>query len=73
MTDELRRRLWTLILEERKRPVEERWQKMIDRGFIDEKGNVLLPSIAPTYCPLEPDPDREARDDHQRELEINGE
>jgi hypothetical protein len=68
MNDDLRRRLRAAILEERKRPPEERWQKMIDSGFIDEKGNVLLPSIAPTYCPLEPDP--EAVDDGQPEPKV---
>ena len=60
MTDETRRRLWAALLEDRKRPHEERWQEMIDRGYIDVKGNVLLPSIAPTDSILKPDPEPEA-------------
>jgi hypothetical protein len=65
MTDEHRRRLWALILEDRKRPHEERWQEMIDWGFIDAKGNVLLPSIAPTDSILKPQPEPENGDDRQ--------
>jgi hypothetical protein len=57
MTDETRRILRAALAERRKRPHEERWQDMIDRGVIDEKGNVLLPSIAPTDCTLEPEPE----------------
>ncbi len=59
MTDETRRRLRAVILEKRKRPHEEQWQEMIDRGFIDEKGNVLLPSIAPTDSTLKAEPEPE--------------
>jgi hypothetical protein len=68
MTDETRRRLWAAILEERKRPHEERWQEMIDNGFIDAKGNVLLRGIAPTDCTMEPEP--EAVDDGQHEPKV---
>jgi hypothetical protein len=60
MTNEQRRRIRAAILEDRKRPHEERWQEMIDRGWIDAKGNVLLPSIAPTDSILKPDPEPEA-------------
>jgi hypothetical protein len=63
MTDETRRILWAALLEERKKPHEERWRDMIDRGVIDEKGNVLLPSIAPTDSILKPEP--EPGDDRQ--------
>ncbi len=63
MTDEQRRRIRAAILEDRKRPHEERWQEMIDRGWIDAKGNVLLPSIAPTDSILKPQPEPRPEDE----------
>ncbi len=60
MTEETRRILRAAILEERKLPHEVRWQKMIDAGFIDAKGNVLLKARMPRDPALGPDPEDEA-------------
>ena len=57
MTEENRRILREAILEERKLPHEVRWQKMIDRGFIDANGKVLLKARMPRDPALGPDPD----------------
>ena len=59
MTEDLRRRLRAMMIEDRKRPHAERWQEMIDRGVIDAKGNVLLPAISPRAwnSPDEPEAD----------------
>ena len=65
MTEETRRVLRAALLERQKWTHEERWQEMIDRGFIDEKGNVLLPSMAQVDCTREPEPEPQASDDRQ--------
>jgi hypothetical protein len=68
MNDDLRRRLRAAILEDRKRPHEEQWQEMIDRGFIDKNGKVLLPSIAPRTGQFpEPDPEPEVEADGEQD------
>jgi hypothetical protein len=68
MTDEHRRILRAALAERRKRPHEERWQDMIDRGVIDKNGKVLLRGIAPRTGQFpEPDPEPEADVNGQHE------
>ncbi len=57
MTEEARRILTAAIEEERKLPPGVLWQTMIDRGFIDANGKVLLKARMPRDPALGPDPD----------------
>jgi hypothetical protein len=57
MSKEFYDKIRAILLENRKRPHKEQWQKMIDRGWIDAKGNVLLKARMPRDPALGPDPD----------------
>ena len=47
MTEETRRAALEALRKRQELTVEERWQDMVDRGVIDQQGNVLLPARAP--------------------------
>jgi hypothetical protein len=57
MSGEHIRLLRAAILQKRNMPVDKQWEDMVNRGVIDEQGNVMLPSMEPPPWAFEPVPE----------------